>query len=190
MSSTDGRSRSTGLRGKSEGTVTRAFRISRGLDEAIQTEAKARGEKLSSFVAEQLSKYVEWESKAEKFGFVSMTKELFRSLLDLIKEDEMTKLAERLVPAGLSELVTFWYGELDIVAYLRFLELFFGHTKLAQISVNKNNENGYALVLQHEYGLSWSLHWQRALTVFMRKTFQISPASGITKNSVVLRFKA
>lgn len=153
MSSTDGRLKSAGLRGRNEKTVTRSYRISRGLDEAIQTEAKARGEKLSSFAAEQLSKYVEWDSKAEKFGFVSMTKELFTSLLDLIKEEEMTKLAERLEPARLSELITFWYGELDVVTYLRFLQLFFRYTKLAQISVNKNNDSSYALVLQHEYGL-------------------------------------
>lgn len=53
---------------------------------------------VNSLISSIFTKYSEWDRYEEKFGYISVTRQLFRSLLDAAGEEKVGSIAQELTP--------------------------------------------------------------------------------------------
>jgi hypothetical protein len=70
-------------------TVLRTIRISKELDEALQKDARKEGLALNSLLSMALAKHVEFERFAQEFRIISVSRELFRVILESIDDKKL-----------------------------------------------------------------------------------------------------
>lgn len=78
---------------KSEQTTTlRTIRIPQELDNALKSISKERGISVNTFVSMLLKKYVEWDKYADRFGYVTLTRESLRRILQATDDNKLIVL--------------------------------------------------------------------------------------------------
>ena len=78
---------------KSEQTTTlRTIRIPQELDNALKSISKERGISVNTFVSMLLKKYVEWDKYADRFGYISLTRESLRRILQATDDNKLIVL--------------------------------------------------------------------------------------------------
>ena len=79
---------------KGEQTTLRTVRIPRELDNALETISKEKGLSVNSFVSMLLKKYVEWDKYADRFGYISLTRESLRRILNATDDNKLIESAQ------------------------------------------------------------------------------------------------
>jgi len=72
-------------------TILRTVRIRKDLDDLLQKDAKAKRTSVNGLMAAAMTKYSECDVFADRFGHVSLPKDLFREFLETA--DDETSLA-------------------------------------------------------------------------------------------------
>lgn len=136
-------------------TVLRTIRISEELDRLIQKDAKEKRTSVNAMVAGMLEKYAEWDRFTAKYGFVSCSQDLFRSLLASSVEEELVKNAKHLGDRQPKEFLYLWFKKLDSDGLQRFLSLISKYATSYQYDMEIE---GRTLIFNahHDYGEKWS----------------------------------
>ena len=75
-------------------TILRAIRLDKELDEALDKDAEEHGVSENALISSILSKYIEWDRYAEKFGRVSLPSEALKAILEATEQDRLSMAAE------------------------------------------------------------------------------------------------
>jgi len=70
-------------------TILKTIRISQELDELLQKDAQLQRSTVNALISSIFTKYSEWDRYEEKFGYVSVTRQLFRALLEAAGEEKI-----------------------------------------------------------------------------------------------------
>ena len=112
------------------------------------------------FLAEEaIRKYVEWDAFAGKFGLVTVSKRLLRTLFDRLTVDEARQLGRHDGSQAGPELVTFWYKQFTLENALMAFEQLFAHYAGAFRYEHKQEGNSHVLVLLHDTGRNSSVYY-------------------------------
>ncbi|MFQ5920211.1 MAG: hypothetical protein ACE5I4_09260, partial [Thermoplasmata archaeon] len=77
-------------------SVVRSIRITKELDDLIRADAEDKGLTVNALVSSILTKYAEWDRYADRFGFVTITRNGFRTYVEAIEEEKLTEIGEEL----------------------------------------------------------------------------------------------
>lgn len=168
-------------------TVLRSIRIKEELDEQLLNDASEKGVSFSSITSVILSKYVEWDRYAEKYGFVAITRDGFISFLNAIEDEKIADVAKKLGSTNPKEMTLFWFKKLNIHTFLAYLSLYCKYGKIAE-SEFENNGKEYTITIHHELGPKYSIFLSHFFVEAIREIVGPSSTSEIGKNSVVLAF--
>lgn len=102
-------------------TTLRTVRIPQELDNALETISKERGLSVNSFVSTLLKKYVEWDKYADRFGYVTLTRESLRRILNATDDNKLIESAQDYGSTVPKEFLMFWFKELNIDSVLTAL---------------------------------------------------------------------
>jgi hypothetical protein len=173
---------------KGEQTTLRTIRIPRELDNALETISKERGLSVNSFISILLKKYVEWDKYADRFGYVTLTRESLRRILNATDDNKLKESAQDYGSTIPKEFLMFWFKEFNIDSVLTALSLRCKYANIAEYEIKIDGSN-YIIILHHDPGIRWSEFFGYTLQQEIIKiVLQVLARLEISRNSVVLKF--
>jgi len=172
---------------KRKKTVLKVTRISENLDHLLEKDATEKRVSVNSLINAILTRYSEWDRYTEKFGFVSITRDAFRSIIDSTDEVNLAEVARDVGGRQVQELSTFWFQRFSIETFLSLLSLFSKYGGVGEYELATEGRN-YVITMHHDMGDKWS-SWLRSLwDQALRYALRIIPSIETTSSSVVFRF--
>ncbi len=170
-------------------TVFRSLRLTQKLDSAIQREATSRGLPVNSLISQILTKYAEWDRHAEKFGFVMITRDGFRTLVESIPDDLLARVGPELGASNPREMTLFWFKRLGVEPFLSYLELYCRYGRIGEYEVEQS-AGGYVITIHHELGPKYSSYLADFFAAAVRSVVGVVPTVERSRNAIVLHFAA
>lgn len=76
----------------------------------LEEDAKKKGISVNSLLTNLITKYAEWDRYAERFGFVTLGRQGFRSVFELMSDETLVAHGKRLVEKMLPTSLVFGLG--------------------------------------------------------------------------------
>ena len=168
-------------------TVLRSIRVPAGLEDLLRADAEARGLSVNALISAILTKYKDWDRFTEKFGFVTITRNGFRALIDGLDDDTLERVAREIGRQNPREMILFWFKRLGLPAFLDYLSLVRRYGKWMAIEVSQD-DRGVTIQIQHEYGPRYSLFQGCFMEEAIREVVGVATKAEIGRSSVRLRF--
>jgi len=153
----------------------------------LQEEAEANGLTVNGLINRILTKHQEWDIHAEKFRFVSIASETFRTLLDECHENKIEQIGAELgskIPVGVT---LFWFKKLNLETVLKTIS---NYGKYSGLQTNEIKVEGdkYTIAFHHELGPKWSTYLKSFMSQYIKTALGIMPHAEITYNTVLVSF--
>jgi hypothetical protein len=107
----------------SKKTVLRTFRLTQELDSVVQEEAQARGVSVNTLINQIMKKFSEWDRHIEKFGFVSVSCEVFRTIAAEVEDAKLETIIGTLGSRVPEALTLYCFKKVSLDAALRMISL-------------------------------------------------------------------
>ncbi len=162
-------------------------RISEDLDKLLQKDAENKRMSVNALMTSIFTKYAEWDRYSERFGFVSLGKELFSSILEITDEQKLQKIGDELGAQLPKQFILFWFKKVNIETFLGYISLVsrYGGISKSEIEIQGRE---YAITELHDLGPKWSIFLKHFIDSGLKSTLGIAAEFDTTKNSVVGRF--
>ncbi len=168
-------------------TVVKSIRIDRELHSSLERIAHGRGLTLNALTSLILTKFVEWDNYADKYGFVTLPEELFRELLNTGSTEEIEELGKRLGPSLMKDLLQFWFKRADRKTFFEHIELMSKYGGLSNCKI-ENDDHDWVLTYRHQLGERWSRFVAAYYGETLRQMLGVEPKPDMSKTQVVLRW--
>jgi len=170
-------------------SVVRSIRITRKLDDIIVGDAAAKGVTVNALISMILSKYAEWDRYAERFGFVTITRDGFRRFIEAIEDEKLVEVAEELGARNPKEMALFWFKRLNLEAFFQYLSIYTRYGRIGEYEV-ESGDGSYIVTLHHDLGRKYSLLLSHFLMQALKTMVGVSAGLSLGENALALRFDA
>ena len=177
------------LKGKAKKSLLRTIRISPELDEILQKDAQAKRMSVNALLTTILTKYAEWDRYTERFGYMTISKNLFTSVLEAADDAKLTQAALELGQRLPKEVILFFFKELNVDTFLAYMTLTCKYGHISENEVETQGRN-YTATLHHDLGPKWSNYLQHFVGQTMKNQLGITPKFEVIQNSLVTKFVA
>jgi hypothetical protein len=99
----------------------RTIRIEKELDDVLQQDAKRNRLSFNSHISKIITKYSEWDRFNDRWGVISLKREVFRAILEAIETDKLADLAEDIGSHVPKEFICFWFKKISLETFLQYL---------------------------------------------------------------------
>jgi hypothetical protein len=138
--------------------VTRAFKITKSMDEAIITEASKQGITASSFINRLLTQYFDWWHYASKgSSFLVLDRLVLTAMIEDLEEEKIGDIARSIAVMTTRDFLKFRFGELDSETVLEFLGMLDSYMHWGDVKTIKREGGGLEVLVKHEMGIKWSI---------------------------------
>jgi hypothetical protein len=168
-------------------TVLRTIRISSELDKIIQKDAKERRLSVNALISTIMTRYTEWDRFNERFGIISLKREAFAQIINMLEGEEIIGVARDIGEEVPKQFILFWFKRLTLENYLAYISLVCRYAYFAEYELEINGAD-YTVSLIHDLGMKWSQFLGKWIETGMKTTIGITPRYDVTKGSVVIRF--
>ncbi len=170
-------------------TVTRTVRLSPEVDQNLQKLAKRERVSVNFLVNLSLKRLTEWDSSAEKFGFVAVPGFLHAKMYSYFSEEQARELGEWAGKNFGRDFVLFWFKKINLDTVLEALNLL--SSRYARIFSLEHNFDGkvHTIVVKHGLGGKGSIFNEEFLTSLFKELLNLSTESEHTEDQVVVRLK-
>ena len=174
---------------QSKKTVVRAIRLEKSVDDLLQKDAKNNRTSVNALISGMTTKYAEWDRYTERFGFVSLTGELFRSLLEIADEEKIIEVGKRLGVRLPKEVILFFFKKVTLETFLAYVSVFCRYGKVADYELEVKDKE-YTITAHHNLGGKWSTFLQAFIGEAIKSELGLSARIDVSEGSVVVRFVA
>jgi hypothetical protein len=170
-------------------TKLRTIRLPVIIDAALEEEAYNRGMTMNSYVVSILERYEEWDKLAEKFHFVGFPMELVREQFSAIGDPTALRQIARAAGAKLpKELMLFWFKEVTLESFLKYLALQSKFQKYADYEI-AHRSGKIIIIAKHQLGPNWSIWLESYLGEAIKSILGVVPHVESGDNSVKFEFE-
>ncbi len=162
--------------------------MTQALDELLDGDARARKISTNALIGIILTKYAEWDRFADRFGYVSVSRELFRRLLENSERDEIANISSELGARLPNELMNFWFKRANLDSILALISLYCTYGGAGQYELETDGST-YTVTAHHDLGEKWSLFLKGLFGRAMAE-LNIIPQFETTRDLIVMRFRA
>jgi hypothetical protein len=169
-------------------TVLRSIRLSGDHDEVLDEEAKRKGVSVNFLLTSIITKYVEWDRFAERFGFVYVTRQGFRSLFDLLSDETLVVHGKEVGSKNAPDITRFWFGKLNLETFFSFLALF---SKYGAAFHYERQSSGrtHTVTFHHELGPRYNVVLVNYIDQAIRNIVGVAPRFETGNNSFIAIFE-
>ena len=175
------------MSGKKKKTVLRTFRITEEVDDLIQKRAEEKEISVNTLISTILTRYVEWERYTEKFGFITMPRDVIRSFLDTVEDTKVSKVGQEVGGRLPKEFMMFRFKKMNIDTIIALLSLQSKYGRIFEYEL-ETDERSYTITLHHELGRKWSIYLKGLFSEMIKTTLGSLPQIETTKSSVTVKF--
>lgn len=134
-----------------------SVRVNEEIKKILVLESELEGVTLNTLIGKILTKHVSWDKFSDEIGFVMSTRPFLRSLLELVDEEDIKKLALTVCRSSWRDAIIYTTGDLTIVNFLKVLELWLHSSHIHFRRILKSDNDKF--VIQHDLGEKWSLYF-------------------------------
>jgi len=174
---------------KSKPTLLKTIRISEEIDSLLKKDAVSKRTTTNALIHSILTRYLEWDRFAERYGFISVTQETFKTILDKIEEEKLVEASKELGARVPKDILLFWYGKTGVGGFIKYVSLLSNYATFAHFEVTRNGTN-YLVTAHHNLGDKWSNYLKSFLETALKSTTGIVGEVETSRNSVSLSFSA
>jgi hypothetical protein len=174
---------------RKSGTVLKTFRLPKSIESILELEAKARGLSVNALAHVIFARFAQWDRYASRFGYIDITRESLRSLLDLADDEKLVEIAEKVGAEIPKEAILFWFKKLDVSTFLSYLENVCRFGRHAEYECQASGGD-YTITLRHDLGIKWSKWLKHSLDEALRKTLGVVAQFELSESEVICRFYA
>jgi hypothetical protein len=153
-------------------TVLRTFRLPSQLDEALVSYSKQDKLTLTDQLVSILTKYVEYDRDAQKFGFVSFGRGTFERFLGALPEGILAELASSSA-VDVIEYIDFRYQKRDLPSLLSAIGVFSKYQRRFDYE-STEDESGVTIVMRTDMGEKFvtflTERWKAAIAAVLGAT--------------------
>jgi len=154
---------------------------------SLESEAEGSSITLNAHVSSILTKHIEWDAKAAKFGYIPTYKPIFMELLHAVDDESLRQMGRTILPAMWKEMASFWFEDSSIERILDLLSLRSRHLPYIQTEVKRQGRT-CVIVSHHDLGPKWSIVLQSAYDELIRKFFHAQPKTSLGDTVVTAEF--
>jgi predicted transcriptional regulator len=136
-------------------SVTRTIRLEKELDEALQRIAKSEKVTVNSLVNRSLTKFVDWDIHADKFGMIALRPALAIELMERQSVDEARELGRKAARDSARQAVEFLYIGVTLPNVIEFLRRFGRYGGRYDFEESREGRK-HVILLRQAMGLKWS----------------------------------
>ena len=172
----------------SKKTVLRSIRLSAEHDKILDEDAEKKGLSVNSLLTTLITKYVEWDRFAERFGYISLGRQGFKSLFDLLSDEALVTHGREVGGKNAPEIARFWFGKLNLETFFSFLKV---HSKYSGIYHYELVSNGrtHTITFHHELGPRYNVSLVNYFDQAVRNIVGVAPKFEIGNNSFTMSFE-
>jgi hypothetical protein len=138
--------------------VTRAFKITKALDDAVISQAETQGITPSSFISHLLVQYFDWWYYSSKgSAFVTLDRRVLKALIEDLDEERTTDIARSIALITTRDFIKFRFGKLDSEAVFEFLDTLDLHMNWGVVKTIRRGDGSLEVLVTHELGIKWSI---------------------------------
>ena len=179
---------------KSKRNISLSVRLIPELHDVLKEEAERQSITISALVTNILTKYTKWDRSVERFGFVTIGRHSFKTILDSVGEEELEQAA---IAGGehMKDYIQFWRSKPDIADFIQALQIWSKNGGTAQFELKKlereEASKEYTITLYHDFGVKWSRYQKNLVESALSSMFNIVPKiEEISENSVTFSFSS
>lgn len=172
---------------KNKPTILKTIRISEDIDSLLKKDAASKRTTTNALIHSILTRYLEWDRFAERYGFISVTQETFKTILDKIDEEKLAEASRELGAKVPKDILLFWYGKTGISGFVKYLSLLSDYATFAHFEVTRDGSK-YLVTAHHNLGAKWSNYLKSFLETALKTTTGIVGEAETSRNSVSLSF--
>jgi hypothetical protein len=172
---------------KSKPTLLKTIRISESTNELLKKDATAKRTTTNALIQSILTKYLEWDRYAQRYGFISVTHDTFKTVIDKIDDQKLLEASKELGNRVPKDIILFWFGKSGVQGFLKYIRLLSDYATMAQFEIVKEGST-YTVSAHHNLGLKWSSYLKNFLETGLKSTAGLEGTGEISKDSVVLTF--
>jgi len=172
------RSKASLQKPKLEGTTNKTFRLPNGILEVLSADAEENGRTVTDLLVSILTRYVDFDREAKKFGFVTISRNTFRALLDSLPDEKVQEvaLAQSVV---IEEFVNFWFRKRDIDSVLATMDIVSRYQKVFEYTVSRNDRE-MTITIRSDFGRKFirfiGMAWERGMALTLGVTPRVEEA--------------
>ena len=144
---------------------TRIFRIDTDIGEELDELARKDKVNVNVIANQALRKHVEYDSYAEKFGLVTISKDLLKTLFGLMSDEEARALGKKSAEQTGVALVSFWFKKFNLENVIRSLDRIASNYNRNFKFEHSNNGPEHVLILRHDSGPRGSAFYAESVKV-------------------------
>ena len=151
---------------KIEGSTIKTFRLSNRILEALSADAAENGTTVTDLLVTILTRYIEFERQAKKFGMVTVSRNTFKALLDSLPDEKIREVALA-QSVGVEEFVDFWFKKRDVNSVLATLNVASKYQRVFEYTASRN-EQAMTITIRSDLGQKF-IHfirtaWEKGIT--------------------------
>jgi hypothetical protein len=179
--------RRTVMSAKRNPTLLKSIRITESTNDLLKKDAAVKRTTTNALIQSILTKYLEWDRQAQRYGFISLTHDTFKTILDKIDEQKLVDASRELGARVPKDIILFWYGKTGVQGFLKYISLLSDYATFAQFEIARDGQN-YIVTAHHNFGLKWSNYLKSFLETGLKSTTGIDGSTEVSRNSVALTF--
>ena len=177
----------TNVSGRATKSVVRSIRITKDLDNLIRRDAEDKGLSVNALVSSILTKYAEWDRYADRFGFVTITRNGFRTYLEAIEDEKLTQIGGELGRRNPKEMTLFWFKRLNLETFLRYLSTYSRYGRIGEYEL-ETRDGTHIISLHHDLGSKYSLLLAQFFKEALKTIANVSADVTVGENTLAIRF--
>lgn len=166
-------------------TIT--FRLDEQTLEFLRRQALEQKTSLNTLVNQIFAKYLEWDSFAQKYGFLNFPNDFYKGIVESANEELLRQNAS-LAGKRLRDYLLFTFKRADTDAFLNSLKLAGRYGGLGSFAFEQQ-QSLCKVVVHHNLGKKHSLYVGAALEEAVTTIVGSRPKSEVTEASVILEFE-
>ncbi len=172
---------------KKRKTILRTVRISEEVDQLLQKTALEKQVSLNTLISNVLIQYIDWGRFTDKFGIVSIQREILRSMIEALNDEQLENIARKLGSTLPKEAMIFWFKQVNASSFLSAVSNIFRYGKIAELEEEFDEKGKHILVARHELGKKGS----KFLSIFIEEAAKSAigtpPEIETTENSLMIK---
>jgi hypothetical protein len=172
----------------SKKTVLRSIRFSQENAEILEQDAKMKGLSVNALLSMMITKYVEWDRYAERFGYVSMTREGHREMMNQIDDEKLVTFAKQSGAKIPIEMTLFWFKKLNLQTFFSFIAVHSKYSRGYQYEIQSEGRN-HTITFHHDLGPKYTIFLQHYYDQAIRNIVGVAPKIQARHSSLTLSFQ-
>src|SRR5215472_264808 len=150
-------------------SVTRTLRLDEDVEAGIVEMAEREQFSFNLLANRSLRKLVEWEDKAEKFGFIQVPTSIVEKAFKILTDEQARELGRDAGTNTIPEMVLFWFKKFNLENVLKALHMIgtYGNAFRIQYTMDGTTDT---VVLKHDRGPRVSSFYSELLMASFKPT--------------------